>query len=108
MAAIFSPSLRFAPFIFTKKQLDDTWPHFGLITFDVMYIPKAQNMCSDVLHTPNTHKMSQTQITWTQNMFRYHQVKTIGANGRLGEKITAVLLVLTAFNFFARFNIFLS
>jgi hypothetical protein len=55
-------------------------------------------MCSDMLHTPNTHNMSKTQ-TWTQNMFRYNQVKIIGANGRLGGKITAVLFVLTAFKF---------
>ncbi len=73
-----------------------------------MYIPKAHNMCSDMLHTPNTHNMSKTQITWTQNMFRCNQVKIKGANGRLGEKITPVLFVLTAFNFFAQFNIFLS
>jgi hypothetical protein len=73
-----------------------------------MYIPKAHNMWGDMLHTPNTHNMSKTQITWTQNMFRYHQEKTNRANGRLGEKITAVLFVLTAFNFFARFNIFRS
>jgi hypothetical protein len=41
-------------------------------------------------------------------IFRYNQVKINGANGRLGEKIAAVLFVLTAFNFFAQFNIFLS
>jgi hypothetical protein len=39
-------------------------------------------------------------------MIRHHKVKTNGANGRLGEKIAAVLCVLTAINFFGRFNIF--
>jgi len=92
----FPPSLPFAPLYLLKQQLDDTWARFALITFHVMYIPKAHNMCSDMLHTPNTHNMCKTQ-TWTQNMFRYNQVKIIGVNGRLGEKITAVLFVLTAF-----------
>jgi hypothetical protein len=32
---------------------------------------------------------------------------TNGAKGRLGKKITAVLFVPTAFNFFGQFNIFL-
>jgi hypothetical protein len=56
---------------------------------------RANNMPSDRLNTPNT-----------QNMFRCHKVKTSGAKGRLGENLAAVLFVLTAFNFFGRFNIF--
>jgi hypothetical protein len=64
---------------------------------------RAHNMPSDMLHTPNTHNMSQTCIAWTQNVFRYHKVSTIGAKGRLREKFTALLLVLTAFNFFGQF-----
>jgi hypothetical protein len=51
--------------------------------------------------------MSKTGITWTQNVFRYHKVKTNGAKGRLGKTIAAVLFELTAFNFFGKFNIFL-
>jgi hypothetical protein len=50
--------------------------------------------------------MSKTCITWTQNVFRYHKVKTNGAKGRLEENIAALLFVLTAFTFFDRFNIF--
>jgi len=52
-------------------------------------------MLSDMLHTLNTHNTSKTCITWTQNVFRYHKVKTNGAKGRLWEKIAAVLFVLT-------------
>ncbi len=55
----------------------------------------ARNMLSDMLHTLNTHNQSKTCITWTQNVFRYHEVKTNGAKGRLGEKIAAVIFVLT-------------
>jgi hypothetical protein len=44
--------------------------------------------------------MSKTCITWTQNMIRYHKVKTKGAKGRLGEKIATILFVLTAINSF--------
>jgi len=66
----------------------------------------AHNTPSDMLHTFNTHNMSKTCITWTQNVFRYHNVKTNGAKGRLEENIAAVLFVLTAFTFFDRFNIF--
>ncbi len=63
-------------------------------------------MPSDMLR--GIHDMFKTCITWTQNVFRYHKVKTnkVKAKGRLGEKITAVLFVLTAFTFFGRFNIF--
>jgi hypothetical protein len=50
--------------------------------------------------------MSKICITWTQNVFRYHKVKTNGAKGRLEEKIAALLFVLTASTFFDRFNIF--
>jgi hypothetical protein len=51
--------------------------------------------------------MSKTGITWTQNVIRYHQVKTNGARGRLEEKIAAVIFELTAFNFFGRCSSFL-
>jgi hypothetical protein len=37
-------------------------------------------------------------------MFIYHKVKINEAKGRLGENITTILLY--AFNFFGRFNIF--
>jgi len=58
-----------------------------------------------MLHSPNAHNMSSKMcITWTQNVFRYHKVKTNRAKGRLREKITAVLLY--AFDFFGWFNIF--
>jgi hypothetical protein len=50
--------------------------------------------------------MSKTGITWTQNMIRYHKVKTNRTKGRLGGKIAAILFVLTAFNFFGQFNFF--
>ncbi len=40
----------------------------------------------DMLHTLNTQNMSTTCITWTQNMFRYHNVKTNGSEGRLSKK----------------------
>jgi len=67
---------------------------------------RAYNMPSDMLHAPDTHNMSKTCITWTQNVIRNCKVKTKGAKGRLGEKIAAVLFVVTAFNLIGRFNIF--
>jgi len=59
-----------------------------------------------MLHTLNIHNMFETCITWTQNVFRYHKVKTNGTKGRLEEKIAALLFVLTALTFFDRYNIF--
>jgi hypothetical protein len=47
-----------------------------------------------MLHALNTHDMSKTRITWTQNMFGYHKVKTYMTNGRMGEKNAAVLFFL--------------
>jgi hypothetical protein len=54
------------------------------------------------------HNMFKTCITWTQNVFRNHKAKTnkAKAKGRLGEKFTAVVILLTAFTFFGQFNIF--
>jgi hypothetical protein len=67
---------------------------------------KAHNMPSDMLR--GIHNTFKTCITWTQNVFRNHKAKTnkAKAKGRLGEKITAVVFVLTAFPFFGQFNIF--
>jgi hypothetical protein len=63
-------------------------------------------MASDILHAPDTHNMSKTCITWTQNVIRNCKAKTKGAKGRLEEKTAEVFFVLTAFNFFGQFNIF--
>jgi hypothetical protein len=65
---------------------------------------KAHNMPSDMLR--GIHNMFKTCITWIENVFRNHKAKTNKAKGRLGEKITSVVFVLTAFTFFGRFNIF--
>ncbi len=56
-------------------------------------------MPSDMLR--GIHNTFKTCITWTQNVFRNHKAKTnkAKAKGRLGEKITAVVFVLTAFTF---------
>jgi hypothetical protein len=59
-----------------------------------------------MLHTYNTHNMSKTCITWTQNVFRYHKVKINKAKGRLSEKIVAILFEVIAFTILSQFNIF--
>jgi hypothetical protein len=61
-------------------------------------------MPRDMLHTPTTHKVFKTCITWTENMIRYHRVKTNQAKHR-GEMV-AVQFVPTAINFVGRFSIF--
>jgi hypothetical protein len=46
-------------------------------------------MPSDMLHTliNNTHNMSKTSITWTQNVSRHHnKVKTKQSKGQTGAK----------------------
>jgi hypothetical protein len=55
-------------------------------------VQKPYNMPSDMLHTPNTHNKFKTCITWTQNMFWYHKVKTKGRKGRLRETIVIIFL----------------
>jgi hypothetical protein len=40
----------------------------------------AHIMPSDMLHALNTHNMSKICITWTQNMIKYHKVKTKGVS----------------------------
>jgi hypothetical protein len=58
---------------------------------------RAHNMPRDMSHTHNTHIMFKAYITWTQNVFRYHKVKTNGTKGRLSKKIVEVIFVLYAF-----------
>jgi hypothetical protein len=36
--------------------------------------PKTRNIPNDMLHTPNTHIMPKTCITWTQTMFKCHHI----------------------------------
>jgi hypothetical protein len=59
-----------------------------------------------MLHTHNTHIMCKAHITWTQNEFRYHKVKTKRAKARLSKKILEVIFVLYAFTILGRFDIF--
>jgi len=60
-----SPSLPLAPFIFSQKQI--RW-YSGMICVHNLPCYECQrehNMPSNMLHTPNTHNMSKTCITWT-------------------------------------------
>jgi hypothetical protein len=63
-------------------------------------------MPNDMLYTLNIHNMFKTCITWTQNMFRYHKIKKMGAKGRLRGKITIIIFLLIAFTILGQSNIF--
>jgi hypothetical protein len=72
--------------MFSKNNWVILRAHFALITFMLWMFQSAHNMLNDMLCTPDTHNMSKTCTSWTQYMFRCHNVKTNGANGRLREK----------------------
>jgi hypothetical protein len=51
----------------------------------------CHKMTTSMLHTPTTHNMLKTCITWTQNVFRNAQVEKNEAKGRKGGQGKRIL-----------------
>jgi len=64
----------------------------------------SHNTVSNMLHTPSTHNMPQTCMTWTQNMCENAKVKKQnGAKGRV-KKFFCSKLVLTTLTTMGKYH----
>jgi len=73
------------PYLYFLKEI---WWYLSMFCSQNLpcYECSKGHVACDMLHTLNTQNMFTTCITWIQNMFRYHNLKTNGSEGRLSKK----------------------
>jgi hypothetical protein len=100
------PSLPFAPFVFTLQFLITFWVHVMHILY-MLWVSGACNMSLAMLYAPlNNHNMQGYKCKTCSSISQFVLENINRAKG-LRKKIHNSTFVLTAFNFFGQFNIFL-